>query len=502
LSPGLTHNLTAPPAHTQPAMKLIMLVLAALASCVTLSHGQCPYMGHPDDEEASKCPFGDLKLPDATDIDEMIGLRVEPDPGQMTEGGCECESSCRPSDEDGFRCDWCWTKGGCGHRGLNGRWGYCHYPANETFEALTFQEKNKYFWSRMIEDKQRSDYVSPATTFIADMQTAFWNLKDEMPAGRKKVIHGVGSVCQFDIDIPSDSPYTGLLSPGQKHGFVRMGGAAKWKKDSHGFPPGVGIKFARSGVKSGNTMFLVSLAAATFDFFHFNLSNHIATREGFGPELLTNKFAQASQCSSMTGLSDFTRYDQDGTKVDGDPKFPFKLFLVPQMHFNDTVHKDIDEVMADLSTIKVGTKIMALYACGKGAGKAEDTPTAGPVEVACGDPFKVGDLVTTTECTTSKYGDESFQFQHQVIEADWQLRPDFLDGTHFDVLKVCGRETMPTATGVPERCTDHTLWDVPFLLKFVLLPIVIIILLVALDCVCIKKICECCEKDKEDKKKE
>ena len=59
-----------------------------------------------------------------------------------------------------------------------------------------------------------------------------------MPAGRVKVIHTVGAVCQFTLDVSKDSPYTGLLAPGPQHGFIRMGGAANWTVDSKGYPPG------------------------------------------------------------------------------------------------------------------------------------------------------------------------------------------------------------------------------------------------------------------------
>ena len=41
-------------------------------------------------------------------------------------------------------------------------------------------------------------------------------------------------------------------------------------------------------------------------------------------------------------------------------------------------------------------------------GQAEMNPTAGGVEAACGEPLKLGEMVTTSACTTSAYGDASF----------------------------------------------------------------------------------------------
>ena len=76
--------------------------------------------------------------------------------------------------------------------------------------------------------------------------------------------------------------------------------------------------------------------------------------------------------------------------------------------------KLVDDVLADLASFPVGTPLYSVYACGKGAGDAEMAPTTGGVEGACGDALLLGDLVTTTECTASKYGDEKFFIRHQV----------------------------------------------------------------------------------------
>ena len=163
-------------------------------------------------------------------------------------------------------------------------------------------------------------------------------------------------------------------------------------------------------------MGLVNLDIAVFDFFKYNFSNHISPAKAFKIKVLEKKFRQASQCPGHVGISDMATWAQNGSKV-AVPKFPFKLFMVPSAEVRgpDTP-KDVDDLMREFQSFQIGTKIMTVYACAKGNGDAENDPTAGGLEKACGEPFKMGDIVTTTECTTSAYGDKKFFFRHQLIE--------------------------------------------------------------------------------------
>lgn len=415
-------------------------------------------MGDPEAPEAaaSGCPFATLsaiKDSNSTDVRTISShVEVDPDPGQMTVKGCECQSSCGATIDDGFNCDWCNTKDNCGsHSSLIGYYDYCVYPGTPSFEKMSFQDKNTYFQTHVTRDQHLLPaYASKSVILTESSQTSFWDFQDELPAGRVKGIHSIGAVCQFTLDIDAGSPYTGLFESGPQHGFVRMGGATTWDKTGKGYPPGLGIKFARSGVQSGSYVALVSLDAATWNFMALNFSNHIPAPTSIATTLLVKKFDQATQCPGQVGLSDMATWAQDGTKV-ASPKFPFKLFIVPSAEVQkpDTP-KSIDDVMAEMETFKTGTKLATVYACGKGNGDAELTPTAGGLEAACGDPFKLGDMVTTTDCTTSLYGDSKFFIRHQPIEQDWKLRPDFLK--QYPAKAACDWHTDPTPDGTPRKC--------------------------------------------------
>jgi len=430
--------------------------------------------------EVAGCPYFNFHTGETRQVEEAavepqqcshrsVSLDGPPEAGQKTVMGCSCVSSCGATIDDEFKCDWCHTANSCGHFGFSGHYDYCIYPDDSTFEAKTFQEKNTYFQTKLTADTTRNSYPSPAAAFTESMQTSFYDFRDEMPQGRVKVIHSVGAVCQFQLDVAANSPYTGLFASGSQFGFIRMGGAASWDvKDTVGPPPGLGIKFARSGIHSGSYVALVSVDAHTFNFMQYNFSNHIGPSSSIPTKVLAKKFQQASQCPAQVGLSDMATYSQSGERV-ATPKTPFKLYLVPTPEVQKAnTPKSIDTMMSELS-FPVGTNLMTAYACGEGQGNSEVDPTAGGVDVACGKPFKLGQMVTTTQCTTSSYGDKSFFIRHQPIEEDWKLHPEMMNqfGT-VGVDKVCGWSGPPiTVDGLPPQCglpppPPPSTWTWPF----------------------------------------
>ena len=115
--------------------------------------------------------------------------------------------------------------------------------------------------------------------------------------------------------------------------------------------------------------------------------------------------------------------------------------------------KTVDEINEEMEAFEVGTSVFTVYACGKAASdEAEMNPTDGGLEFACADPIRLGDMVTTDRCTSSKFGDERLFIQHQRIEDDWKLRPDILSS--YDAAKACGWSGKITADGAPPKCSN------------------------------------------------
>lgn len=269
----------------------------------------------------------------------------------------------------------------------------------------------------------------------------------EMPAGRKKLIHSIGSVCEFELKIGS-SPFTGLLGRGTQKGFIRMGSAADITGND-GVTPGIGIKMVRDGIHSGDVVFLHSLdLGQSYDFFAYNMSNHIPPATG-ATAVLAKKFEQASQCSPQVGISDMARYSRNGAEHNP-PRFPFKLLFVPKVSTSAS-KKDVDELHREMAAFPVGTTLYTAYGCRAPKGD-EMLPTDGTVSQVCGDPVLLGDIKTTSKCLTSKYGDESFHIRHQRIEEDWALRPDYVRSGGYNAGPACGRNFQVTSDGAPAVC--------------------------------------------------
>ena len=157
------------------------------------------------------------------------------DPETTTPNGCSCASLCGATISDGFSKDWCYTKGpeSCGSFSLKGYWDYCEYLNSKrpTYRAMTWKQKQDHLWAQIIEDDTFGQYYAselPTESVI----TSFDDEWDVMPNGRHKVIHSVGAICQFEINISPDSPYTGLLKVKQrqfyKYNFFIT--AYPWKK--------------------------------------------------------------------------------------------------------------------------------------------------------------------------------------------------------------------------------------------------------------------------------
>ena len=54
----------------------------------------------------------------------------------------------------------------------------CYYPANSSFEALSYQDKTDYFWGRITESRNRSNYPSAVTVLTTSSQTSFYDMTD------------------------------------------------------------------------------------------------------------------------------------------------------------------------------------------------------------------------------------------------------------------------------------------------------------------------------------
>lgn len=367
---------------------------------------------------------------------------------QMTASGCACTSECGTSVTDSHSCDTCSTSR-CGKWGLTGRYDHCSYSPQTSFESQSFSDKIKYYNQNLARDPN-TRVTSPSLpnvllgNFRSSVHTTFDNYLPEMPEGREKFIHTVGSVCRVDFEVASSSKYTGLLSPGTQKGFVRLGSAAAPTED--GLQAGWGFKFPRSGVPSGDFVAMHSTSAGqSFNFFANNISNHIAPASG-PLVVLAKKFEQATICSTQVGLSDFAKYSQSGSKSSS-PKFPYKLFFSPTRDVQTrTTRKTADQLNEEFASWSVGITMFDVYACDTPTTFENETP--GSLEKHCGGRSYLGKVNLAGKCSASDYGDQKFHIRHQRIEEDWALKPSFKSVGQ----EACGRSRSAWRAGSPDRC--------------------------------------------------
>jgi hypothetical protein len=355
---------------------------------------------------------------------------------ETTNQGCTCKSTCGATLTEGFaNCDWCYTEGSCGKRGLTGRWDFCKYPEVESYENQTASAKVNELWSQIIAEQTSGPTTNPAGILAQGIQTSFDNARDVVPAGREKGIHSVGTICKFDFAVANDSPYTGLLAPGSKsEGLLRMGPALEVTKSS-GLVPGLGIKLLRGGVPSGNFVALVTLNPLdddNYNFFSEDFSNHIPTADTLLTKSLVNKFKQGSSCPNKVGLSDLTAFDANGAKADSNV-FPFKLAMRPNWQI-ENVPMEQAELMNKLTEVPVNVALFDIF--------AYESPTAAPQ--------KIGSFVPNDSCVTSQFGDADFFIRHQRIEEDWALRPEWLP--LMDPREECDLSSFTTVP--PQMCSE------------------------------------------------
>lgn len=141
------------------------------------------------------------------------------DPETTTPNGCTCISTCGASAFDLFYLDWCYTADSCGEFGVIqlGYWDYCQYleSGQPDYSAMTWQEKQAIIWGKIKEDAGvGGDYSTEL--FTESVVTPFENEWDKLPNGRHKGIHGQGVICPFDVEIASESPFSGLFKADSK----------------------------------------------------------------------------------------------------------------------------------------------------------------------------------------------------------------------------------------------------------------------------------------------
>lgn len=311
--------------------------------------------------------------------------------------------------EDAYNHEWCYIHGsGCGIRGWRGEWDYCLVDSGPQ-ENLPWEDKLTNLWAAVQANTTIGAIHTPGGLFSQSMWPTFLHAQNTLPVGRQKLIHSVGLVCPFTWKMSVQSPFSGLFQAGTvTRGLVRLGSALEVTLHS-GIVPGIGIKLLRSGVVASGNLVALSLLEPTtnYNFFARPLSNHISVPKSARNRLGAAKFAQVSREPNKVGLSDICQYTQDGDLV-ASVQFPFKVVLTSSLRMSRLPRTLLQWNMELVSAIPSGSVLYVVTAF-----------------TSRNESVVLGQIVTDAECVTSAFGDSSLFFQHQRIEDDWMVRPDF-----------------------------------------------------------------------------
>lgn len=357
-------------------------------------------------------------------------------PSDTTRLGCECKQSCMTSAR--FECnvaDFCPVKskdcanGTAAWSLTHGYYDWCLYPAYPPWESHTAQDKHETLLLNVnMTNKTSGEYpnvLNVLTGIIGEsVMTTFDAHADVFPHSvdapwRKKQIHSVGVTAGFKFESNGRHPFTGVFQ-GTETGIVRFSSAKQPGKG--GFAPGMGMKFLRDGRESANFVAMYTLdgqSCGESNFFEHEWSNHIPWTDNFGLQIIAAKFWQASNCPLMVGLSDLATETADAPAAPG--SFPFQLFFSPKYR-SDCDCMDYDACLGNLSAIPIGSQLFEVAAIASPGAERQ----------------VVGNITLTSKLMPSSFGDTELFFEHQRMEDDFAIHPEWLEAISGDLKGQCG----------------------------------------------------------------
>ncbi len=276
-------------------------------------------------------------------------------------------------------------------------------PSN--YQTLTAFQKKNVLWKQVKETPYSllpdiysgigiGLIISSLGTF-STLQVSFNREADEMPFGRRKVIHPFGSVAPVRWIAATDVPYTGIYQKGG-YGLARLSIAGD--PDLLGFTPGMALKMFVDHGPSVNLQVMYSLdgQGENQNFFQNRFTNDIAAPTNILLKPLVVLFSLVQNPPTYLPVNHFAEINPNG-KVVQDPQSPYSLIFVPgdevKGRFNGGGQREFRE---DLASLPERTAIYQIY--------AKKTKSA--------RPQWIGTLVTEDQFVASEYEDQKLFFQH------------------------------------------------------------------------------------------
>lgn len=279
----------------------------------------------------------------------------------------------------------------------------------DNYQTLNAREKQDILWDNTVTEMySKLPADNPGVLELMKLLSwryllpSFKHVSDELPLGRKKLIHTYGSVAKVRWVADGDHPYTGVFKTGAV-GVTRIGLA---RQSSSPITPGMGLKLLIDGVRSVNLHIMYRLEGQGSDsnIFKHTFTNDLP-RPSFIPfDLFTGSFAIAvkylKKGSSPLYLppSHLSKVDRYGDIIIKN-NFPEVLEFRPTEDVQLSSDSKID-YRKKMAGLMPGNVLYEIYAKEKRGKEGAFT--------------KIGELILESEFVASKYGDQKLFFQHNI----------------------------------------------------------------------------------------
>lgn len=274
-------------------------------------------------------------------------------------------------------------------------------PAN--YQSLKAEAKQELLWKNI---SQAPYPVLPqigsalflqflGSPSILTLNTTLDRESDELPLGRLKFIHTLGSCATFQFE-PKANEFSGLFQSGAQ-GILRMGWAAS--PELLGYIPGVSLKFLIDGKPSVNVLTGYSLDGQGSDsnFFSHELSNRLPDPQNPLIQVLLQIFKLASRNPLYLPLDHLAERDSAGVRAE-EVLYPEEIILSSPLKKQFSKLGDQD-LRLKLKNLKAGQVLFNVYAQTEGNRQA------------------LGQIKLTSDVVESLYCDQKLFFRHHSVEA-------------------------------------------------------------------------------------
>lgn len=278
---------------------------------------------------------------------------------------------------------------------------YAELPIN--YQDLTAQEKQDVLWDKITKSNEEEPLPAFSGSSFSDvlaklkglfnLSPTFNHPRDEVPAGRVKIIHANGSVGKIAFIPTTNHPFTGIYQTGGI-GLARLSLATPPSDDT--FIPGMAIKILISKNASLNfhVMNLLEGQNENWNYFAKDFSNQIPHPTTFILKAIEAIFVWTRDPANVLPLWHLAGWTSEG-KYHGIPVFPERIYFRPTSLVKDLIAEDSREDFR-VSFLKV---------------------PLGPIYEVYGEyrgeEYHVGTLMLESPLLASNYGDKNLFFQHQ-----------------------------------------------------------------------------------------